>query len=74
MKVEGTSRRAIGLEGGAHDGASLKESAPAEPRRALEELVDHEGALCIPVLGTFMRDTVKAWVTSKVSTAWAAAS
>ncbi len=53
------------------------ESAPAEPRRALEELaagrrasmapavqrwlsrrglVDHEGALCIPVLGTFMRD------------------
>jgi tRNA A-37 threonylcarbamoyl transferase component Bud32 len=53
------------------------ESAPAEPRRALEELaagrraemsppvqrwlsrrglVDHEGMLCIPVLGTFMRD------------------
>ncbi len=53
------------------------ESAPEEPRRALEELaagrraemspsvqrwlsrrglVDHEGALCIPVLGTFMRD------------------
>jgi serine/threonine protein kinase len=53
------------------------ESAPAEPRRALEELavgrraemsapvlrwlsrrglVDHEGTLCIPVLGTFMRD------------------
>uniref|UniRef100_Q023L6 Serine/threonine protein kinase n=1 Tax=Solibacter usitatus (strain Ellin6076) TaxID=234267 RepID=Q023L6_SOLUE len=53
------------------------ESAPEEPRRALEELaagrraamspgvqrwlsrrglVDHAGTLCIPVLGTFMRD------------------
>jgi hypothetical protein len=53
------------------------ESAPAEPRRALEELaagrraamspgaqrwlmrrglVDHAGTLCIPVLGTYMRD------------------
>ncbi|HEY1495000.1 MAG TPA: hypothetical protein VGF49_10680 [Candidatus Solibacter sp.] len=29
------------------------ESAPEESRRGL---VDHEGALCIPVLGTFMRD------------------